>query len=87
LKHGDPAPFVKLTDLAPNKNKQTDLAPHVGASLAVMKRDAAVVREGGPTIFASVRHNEGVNEIKEAILSAWGVSGAKGKGKGKQPAR
>jgi len=66
---------------------KTDLAPHVGASLAVMKRDAAVVREGGPTIFASVRHNEGVAEIREAILSAWGVSGAKGKGKGKQPAR
>jgi urease accessory protein len=62
---------------------QTDLAPHVGASLAVMKRDAAVVREGGPTIFASVRNNDGVTEIKEAILSAWGVSGAKGKGKGK----
>lgn len=62
---------------------KTDLAPHVGASLAVMKRDAAVVREGGPTIFASVRNNDGVTEIKEAILSAWGVSGAKGKGKAK----
>lgn len=65
---------------------QTDLAPHVGASLPVMKRDAALMREGGPTIFASVRNNEGVEEIAEAILGAWRVSGAdinsrKGKGK------
>lgn len=45
-----------------------------------MKRDAALMREGGPTIFASIRHGEGVEEIKEAILSAWRVSGGVGKG-------
>ena len=60
---------------------QTDLAPYVGASLDVMKRDAAIMREGGPTIFASVRHGDGVAEIKEAILGAWRASGAVGKGK------
>jgi urease accessory protein len=60
---------------------QTDLAPHVGASLDVMKRDAAIMREGGPTIFAAVRHGDGVEEIKESILGAWRASGAAGKGK------
>ncbi|KAJ9094044.1 hypothetical protein QFC21_006145 [Naganishia friedmannii] len=60
---------------------KTDLAPHVGASLDVMKRDAAIMREGGPTIFAAVRHGDGVEEIKESILGAWRASGAAGKGK------
>ena len=31
---------------------QTDLAPHVGASLAVMERDALKVRGGLPTILS-----------------------------------
>lgn len=51
------------------------------------------MREGGPTIFASIRQGEGVQEIKEAIIGAWKVSGAVGKGvplgkgKGKGPER
>ncbi|OCF78617.1 urease accessory protein UreG [Kwoniella mangroviensis CBS 8886] len=61
-----------------------DLAPHVGASLDVMKRDAAKMRESGPTLFTSVRHNDGVRDVIDAILSAWKASGAAGKdGKGK----
>ncbi|WVF68061.1 urease accessory protein UreG [Kwoniella sp. CBS 6097] len=65
-----------------------DLAPHVGASLDVMRRDAAKMREGGPTLFTSVRNNDGVRDVIDAILSAWKASGAagkdgKGKGKGK----
>ena len=61
----------------------------MGASLDVMRRDAAAIREGGPTLFASVRHSEGVKEVMEGIVSAWKVSGAagkggKGKGKGKE---
>ena len=60
---------------------QIDLAPYVGASLDVMKRDAAIMREGGPTIFSSVRHGTGVQEIKDAILSAWRASGAAESGK------
>ncbi|WWD08329.1 urease accessory protein UreG [Kwoniella europaea PYCC6329] len=68
-----------------------DLAPHVGASLDVMKRDAAKMRENGPTLFTSVRHNDGVRDVIDAILSAWKASGAagkdgKGKGKGKDKA-
>jgi len=55
----------------------------------VMRRDAAAMREGGPTLFTSVRNGEGVREVMEGIVSAWRVSGAagngkqKGKGKGK----
>ncbi|WVQ95617.1 urease accessory protein UreG [Kwoniella sp. CBS 9459] len=65
-----------------------DLAPYVGASLDVMRRDAAAMREGGPTLFTSVRNNDGVRDVIDAILSAWRASGAagkdgKGKGKGK----
>jgi urease accessory protein len=55
---------------------QIDLAPHVGASLDVMKRDAAKMRDSGPTLFTSVRHNDGVKEVIEAILGAWRASGA-----------
>lgn len=63
-----------------------DLAPYVGASLEVMRRDAAMMRDTGPTLFTSVRNNDGVREVIEAILGAWRVSGAaggRGKGKGK----
>ncbi|TXT11086.1 hypothetical protein VHUM_01837 [Vanrija humicola] len=55
---------------------KTDLAPHVGASLDVMRRDAALMRESGPTLFTSVRQGEGVQDVVDAILGAWKVSGA-----------
>ncbi|WVR08555.1 urease accessory protein UreG [Kwoniella sp. DSM 27419] len=65
-----------------------DLAPHVGASLEVMRRDAAKMREGGPTLFTSVRNNDGVQDVIDSILSAWKASGAAGKdGKGKGKGR
>lgn len=46
-----------------------------------MRRDAAIMRESGPTLFTSVRHDDGVKEVAEAIISAWNASGARGKGK------
>jgi len=55
---------------------KTDLAPHVGASLEVMDRDAKKIREGGPTIFAQVKHGVGVKDIAGLILSSWRSSGA-----------
>ncbi|KAF3177137.1 hypothetical protein TWF751_002661 [Orbilia oligospora] len=55
---------------------KTDLAPYVGASLEVMDKDAKKIREGGPTIFAQVKHGVGVDEIAGLILSAWRSSGA-----------
>jgi urease accessory protein len=48
-----------------------DLAPHVGADLAVMDRDAKKMRGDGPTVFAQVKHGGGVDEIIAYILAAW----------------
>ncbi|PSN61224.1 urease accessory protein ureG [Corynespora cassiicola Philippines] len=53
-----------------------DLAEAVGADLGVMERDSRRMREGGPTIFAVVKHNKGVDNIVDLILSAWKASGA-----------
>ena len=56
---GGPA-ITKSDLLVINK---TDLAPHVGASLEVMKRDATRMRAGRPFVFAQLRHGRGVEEI------------------------
>ncbi|SEN82410.1 urease accessory protein UreG [Palleronia pelagia] len=50
---------------------KTDLAPHVGASLEVMARDAARMRGDRPVVFASLRRGEGIAAIIE-ILSREG---------------
>jgi urease accessory protein len=49
---------------------KTDLAPHVGADLAVMERDSKRMRGAGPTVFAQVTHGVGIAEIVEQILRA-----------------
>ncbi|HZX42718.1 MAG TPA: urease accessory protein UreG [Myxococcaceae bacterium] len=53
---------------------KTDLAPHVGADLAVMDRDARRMRGAGPTVFAQVTHGVGVAEIAAHLLRAAGKS-------------
>jgi len=50
---------------------KVDLAPHVGADLGVMDRDAKKMRGDGPTVFAEVTHGVGVGEIVGHILGAW----------------
>ncbi|KAL8412511.1 hypothetical protein RB596_001644 [Gaeumannomyces avenae] len=55
---------------------KTDLAEAVGADLAVMERDARRMRDGGPTVFAQVKKDVGVDHIVTLILSAWKASGA-----------
>ncbi|KAI9804638.1 MAG: hypothetical protein M1833_006713 [Piccolia ochrophora] len=55
---------------------KTDLAEIVGADLGVMERDAAKMREGGPTIFAQVKNGKNVEHIVGLIVSAWKSSGA-----------
>ena len=42
---------------------KTDLAPHVGASLEVMARDAARMRGDLPVVFASLRQGQGVDDV------------------------
>src|SRR6056297_298371 len=51
---------------------KTDLAPHVGASLEVMQRDAARMRKGLPTVFASLRRSEGVDAIIDHLARVGG---------------
>ena len=55
---------------------KTDLAPHVGADLAVMDRDAKMMRGDGPTVFAQVKHGEGLDAIVGHILTAWHLTTA-----------
>src|SRR5947207_13191866 len=50
---------------------KTDLAPHVGADLSVMDRDARRMRGDGPTVFAEVTKGVGVDEIVSNLLAAW----------------
>ncbi|MBI4638902.1 MAG: urease accessory protein UreG [Candidatus Rokubacteria bacterium] len=40
-----------------------DLAPHVGADLAVMERDARRMRGGRPWVFTNLRAGEGVDTV------------------------
>ena len=50
---------------------KTDLAPHVGASLDVMARDAKTMRGTGPVVFAQAVHGVGLAEIEQHVLAAW----------------
>jgi urease accessory protein len=45
---------------------KTDLAPHVGADLDVMERDAREVREG-PTVLTNCRDGEGIDAVLEHV--------------------
>lgn len=49
---------------------KTDLAAAVGADLAVMDRDAKLMRGDGPFVFAQVRNGVAVPEIIEQIMAA-----------------
>jgi urease accessory protein len=46
-----------------------------------MRRDAAMMRDTGPTMFTSVRNDDGVKEVIDAIVGAWKASGGAGKSK------
>jgi len=47
---------------------KTDLAPHVGADMDVMERDAERVREG-PVVFTNCKAEEGIDEVAEHVRS------------------
>jgi len=47
---------------------KTDLAPHVGASLEVMDRDARKQRGDKPFVFTSIRNGEGVQPVLDFII-------------------
>ncbi len=66
---GGPA-ITKSDLLIVNK---TDLAPHVGASLEVMKRDCAKMRKKLPFVFCSLRNGEGGAEVVQHIAKVGGL--------------
>jgi urease accessory protein len=51
-----------------------DLAPHVGASLDVMDRDAKRMRGEKPFVFANVRAGQGVAEVARFIETSGGLA-------------
>ena len=52
---------------------KTDLAPHVGADLEVMARDAARMRGARPVIFANLRRGAGVEAIVTELTAIGGL--------------
>ncbi|WP_170751630.1 urease accessory protein UreG [Ruegeria lacuscaerulensis] len=67
---GGPA-ITKSDILIINK---TDLAPHVGASLDVMDRDATRMRNGRPFVFASLKHRQSVDRIVDLLAQIGGLN-------------
>ena len=70
---GGPA-ITKSDLLVINK---TDLAPHVGASLDVMERDATRVRNGRPFVFCAIRHGKGIDEVLRVLSDIGGIDTAR----------
>ncbi len=52
---------------------KTDLAPHVGADLAVMERDAKRMRGDRPFVFAEARNGSGIDDIAAFIERMGGL--------------
>lgn len=55
---------------------KTDLAPFVGADLAVMDRDSRTMRGKRPFVFANTRAGEGVDAVVDFIETAGGLKTA-----------
>jgi urease accessory protein len=54
-----------------------DLAPYVGASLAVMERDARRMRGTRPFVLANIRADKGVDRVADFIEQEGGLAGAR----------
>jgi len=55
---------------------KTDLAPHVGADLAVMDRDSRLMRGRRPFVFTNTKAGEGVDAVVDFIETAGGLRAA-----------
>ncbi len=66
---GGPA-IVRSDLLIINKS---DLAPHVGADLEVMRRDAETMRAGKPFLFSDMRRGNGVDDVVTFLAEAGGL--------------
>jgi len=49
---------------------KTDLAPHVGASLEVMERDARRMRGDRPFVFTNLKTGDGVDAVRGFVVKA-----------------
>ena len=67
-------PGIARSDLLVINKK--DLAPHVGADLTVMERDAGRVRNGKPFIFSDMKRGDGVAEIVNYLTRHGGLEQA-----------
>ena len=47
---------------------KTDLAPHVGASLEVMRRDASKMRGERPFVFTNLKTGDGLPAVIDFIV-------------------
>jgi urease accessory protein len=56
---------------------KTDLAPHVGANLAVMDADAAKARGGRPYVFTDLTRLEGLDAVIDFLAAAGGLPAAR----------
>jgi len=52
---------------------KTDLAPHVGADLEVMQRDAKKMRGEGPFLFTNLRARDGHLAVRELLTEIGGL--------------
>lgn len=64
-------PAIRRSDLL--VINKTDLAPHVGASLEVMERDATKGRDGRPFVFTSLKEGSGADAVVAQIQQLTGV--------------
>jgi urease accessory protein len=53
---------------------KTDLAPHVGANLDVMRQDSEVARSGRPFVFTDMLRRKGLDEVISFVAHKGGIS-------------
>jgi urease accessory protein len=53
---------------------KTDLAPHVGASLEVMERDAKRMRGARPFVFTNLRSGDGIDAVTRFVTDSGGLN-------------
>jgi urease accessory protein len=70
---GDKIPSKGITRSDLLVINKVDLAPHVGASLEIMERDAKRMRGLRPFIFSNLRAGQGVNDIARFIEDKGGL--------------
>lgn len=64
-------PGITRSDLLIINKK--DLAPHVGADLAVMKRDATAQRDGKPFVFTDAKNGDACDHVVTFLMENGGL--------------